>query len=98
MSGEGNIDERLARYAGGKDQKDDAKQQRQRRPEVDMAVLTSDVEDKRLRMKVQRDIARANLKLKVSEYYYIRIGMMIGLGLFLYLFRDPLSGVLGAVI
>jgi len=98
MTGEGNIDQRLARYAGGKGQTDEPKQQRQRRADVDVAILTSDVEDKRLRMKVQRDLARANLKLKVSEYYYIRIGLMIGLGLFLYLFRDPLSGVLGAVI
>jgi len=98
MSGEGNIDERLARYASGKAGKDEPKKERQRRPDVDVAVLTSDVEDKRLSMKVQRDLARANLKLKVSEYYYIRVGLMVGLGLGLYLFRDPLSGVIGAFL
>lgn len=99
ITGEGgNIDERLARYAGNKPDKDDRKQKRQARPDVDVAILTSDVEDKRLRMKVQRDLARANLKLTFAEYYYIRIGLMVGLGLFLYLFRDPLSGVIGAFL
>src|SRR5687768_8213195 len=99
MTGEGgNIDERLARYAGNKPDKDDKKQKRQARPDVDMAILTSDVEDKRLKMKVQRNLARANLKLTFAEFYYIRIGLMVGLGLFLYLFRDPLSGVIGAFL
>ena len=99
MTGEGgNIDERLARYAGNKPDKDDKKQKRQARPDVDMAILTSDVEDKRLKMKVQRDLARANLKLTFAEYYYIRIGLMVGLGLGLYLFRDPMSGVLGTFL
>jgi tight adherence protein B len=99
MRGEGgNIDERLARYAGNKPDKDEAKKERQRRPDVDVAILTSDVEDKRLKMKVQRDLARANLKLTFAEYYYIRVGLMAGLGLGLYLFRDPLSGVLGAFL
>ena len=99
MTGEGgNIDERLARYAGNKPDKDDKKQKRQARPDVDMAILTSDVEDKRLKMKVQRDLARANLKLTFAEYYYIRIGLMVGLGLGLYLFRDPMSGVIGAFL
>ncbi len=99
MTGEGGgMDERLARYAGNKPQKDDGKQKRQARPDVDVAILTSDVEDKRLKMKVQRDLARANLKLTFAEYYYIRVGLMIGLGLFLYLFRDPMSGVIGAFL
>lgn len=99
MTSEGSIDERLARYAGGKaPTKDEKKQQRRQRPDVDMAILTSDVEDKRLAKKVQRDLARANLKLRVSEYYYIRIGLMLTLGVTLGVLRDPISGVLGAVI
>lgn len=99
MTGEGgNIDARLARYAGNKPDKEDKKQKRQARPDVDMAILTSDVEDKRLKMKVQRDLARANLKLTFAEYYYIRVGLMAGLGLFLYIFRDPMSGVIGAFL
>lgn len=97
VRGEGNIDERLARYAGNKPQKEESKQKRERK-DVDMAVLTSDVEDKRLRMRVQRDLARANLKLTFAEYYYIRLGAMALLGLGLYLFRDPMSGVIGAFL
>ncbi len=98
MTSAGSIDERLARYAGGKAQQDDKKKVKERRPDVDMAVLTSDVEDKRLKMKVQRDLARANLKLNVSEYYYIRLATAAGLGLLLFLFRDPLSGIIGVVL
>lgn len=97
-AGEGNIDDRLAMYAGTKAQKGDKKEKRQARPDVDVAILTSDVEDKRLSKKVQRDLARANLKLKVAEYYYIRVGLMIGLGLVLGVLRDPLSGVIGAFL
>lgn len=100
MTSGGSIDERLARYAGGKGKDDDKKRakQEQRRPDVDVAILTSDVEDKRLRLRVQRDLARANVKLKVAEYYYIRIGMALGLGAFLWLFRDPVSGIIGVVL
>jgi tight adherence protein B len=99
MTGGGSIDERLARYAGGKGQQDEKKRSNdQRRPDVDMAVLTGDVEDKRLRMRVQRDLARANLKLTVSEYYYTRLAVAAGLGLVLFLFRDPVSGIIGVVL
>jgi tight adherence protein B len=99
MTSGGSIDERLARYAGAKGKDDEKKAKpEQRRPEVDMAILTSDVEDKRLRMRVARDLARANLKLKVSEYYYIRFATAAGLGLFLWLFRDPISGIIGVVL
>lgn len=99
MTSGGSIDERLARYAGPKGKDDDRKKAaQQRRPDVDVAVLTGDVEDKRLRMRVQRDLARANLKLKVAEYYYIRIGMSLGLALFLFVFRDTLSAIFGLVI
>lgn len=97
-----SIDERLARYAGGKsaaaEEAKKKKGERRQRPDVDMAILTSDVEDKALRKRVQRDLARANLKLKVQEYYYIRFGLAAGLGLVLGIFRDPLSGVIGVVL
>ncbi|MBI2773336.1 MAG: type II secretion system F family protein [Chloroflexi bacterium] len=96
--GDGSLGDRLARYgAGGKSAPEKKKDQR-RRPDVDMAILTSDVEDKRLQKRVQRDLARANLKLKVSEYYYIRIGLALGLALVLGVLRDPLSGVAGLFI
>jgi len=99
MTGGESIDDRLARYAGGKagTQQDEKKRER-RRPDVDVAILTTDVEDKRLARRVARDLARANLKLKVAEYYYIRIGAALGAGLVLGVLRDPLSGVAGLVI
>ncbi len=94
-----SIDERLARYAGSRAAPEERKRpQRRQRAEVDVAILTSDVEDKRFAMRVARDLARANLKLKVAEYYYIRIGMAVGLGLVLGVMRDPVSGVAGVVI
>ena len=83
---------------GAQTQKKDAKPQRQRssRKEVDpFATLSSDVADKRFSIRVQRDLARANLKLRVAEYYYIRIGLALGLALVLGVLRDPLSGVIG---
>jgi tight adherence protein B len=99
MTSGGSIDERLARYAGGKGAKEEDKKKRpERRQDVDVAILTADVEDKRFSLRVQRDLARANLKLKVAEYYYIRIGLAAGLGLFLWLFRDPISGIIGVIL
>ncbi|MBU6422836.1 MAG: hypothetical protein KGQ88_02235, partial [Chloroflexi bacterium] len=94
-----SIDERLARYAGSKAVPEKReKPQKKQRADVDVAILTSDVEDKRFAMRVARDLARANLKLKVAEYYYIRIGLAVGLGLVLGVMRDPVSGVAGVVI
>ncbi|MGH2450725.1 MAG: type II secretion system F family protein [Candidatus Limnocylindria bacterium] len=93
---------RMARYATGVElpQETGGKRKKtKRRREVDpFATLSADVEDRRFQTRVQRDLARANLKLRVSEYYYIRIGLMIGLGLALLVFRDPVSGVIGAVL
>ncbi|MBM4363256.1 MAG: type II secretion system F family protein, partial [Deltaproteobacteria bacterium] len=45
-----------------------------------------------------RDLARANLRLRPSEYYAIRVGAMFGLGLILGVLRDPLSGFFGALL
>ena len=99
MTSAGSIDERLSRYAGAKAQADDKKKPaKEQRRDVDVAILTSDVEDKRLRMKVQRDLARANLKLTFAEYYYMRLGVAVGLGLVLFVLRDPVSGIIGVVL
>ena len=59
---------------------------------------SGDAADKKFSTKVQRDLARANLKLKVSEYYYIRVGTALGLGLVLGVLRDPLSGAIGLIL
>src|SRR6266496_3829425 len=98
--GAGSVEERMARYAGGKAEvKAGGRRETRQRNLVDaFATLSSDVQDKRFRIRVQRDLARANLKLRVSEYYAIRIGLAVGLGLLLGVLRDPLSGVVGAIL
>src|SRR6266404_2620863 len=106
--GSESVEARMARYAGpGSGQiaadaaektKKKAKRRRDRKEVDPFATLSADVEDKRFMTKVQRDLARANLKLRVAEYYYIRIGTSLGLGLILFVFRDPLSGIAGFLI
>src|SRR5204862_5856091 len=95
----------MARYAGAAQAQPEAKpgekpkKQRSRRELVDpFATLSGDAADKRFSTKVQRDLARANLKLRVPEYYYIRVGLALGLALTLGVLRDPLSGVIGAIL
>ena len=103
-----SVEARMARYAGpGSGQiaadaaektKKKAKRKRDRKEVDPFATLSADVEDKRFMTKVQRDLARANLKLRVAEYYYIRIGASLALGVILFVFRDPLSGVVGFLV
>jgi tight adherence protein B len=98
----------MARYAGpgsgqiAADAAEKTKRKAKRRSdrkEIDpFATLSADVEDKRFATKVQRDLARANLKLRFAEYYYIRIGASLGLGVLLFVFRDPISGVIGFLL
>ncbi len=105
--GSESVEARMARYAGpgsgaiaadaaAKTRKK-AKRKKDRKDIDPFATLSSDVEDKRFAAKVQRDLARANLKLRVAEYYYIRIGASLGLGVLLFVFRDPISGVIGFI-
>ena len=100
--GAGSVEERMARYAGGKTDvkgSDSGKRERRQRNVVDpFATLSSDVQDKRFRTRVQRDLARANLSLRVPEYYGIRIGLAAGLGLIIGVLRDPLSGAVAALL
>jgi tight adherence protein B len=106
--GSESVEARMARYAGpGSGQiaadaaektKKKAKRKRDRKEVDPFATLSADVEDKRFTTKVQRDLARANLKLRVAEYYYIRIGASLGLGVILFVFRDPLSGIIGFLV
>ncbi|HEV2011103.1 MAG TPA: type II secretion system F family protein [Candidatus Limnocylindria bacterium] len=106
--GSESVEARMARYAGpgsGQVAADAAQKTRKKarrrreRKEIDpFATLSADVEDKRFATTVQRDLARANLKLRVAEYYYIRIGASLGLGVLLFVFRDPLSGIIGFIV
>ena len=102
--GSQSVEARMARYAGpnagqaaveAADKKKKAKKKRDRKEIDPFATLSADVEDKRFATKVARDLARANLKLRVAEYYYIRIGMSLGMGVLLFVFRDPVSGLIG---
>jgi len=101
-----SVEERMARYAGGQPAPSEVKsgstkkkRSGGRKDLVDpFATLSGDAADKKFSTKVQRDLARANLKLRVSEYYYIRVGSALGLGLVLGLLRDPLSGLVGAIL
>ena len=92
---------RMNRYAGGSEAKTpEAKKERKRsRRDIDpFATLSGDVQDKRFSSRVQRDLARADLRLRVAEYYYIRIGLALGLAAVLLLLRDPLSALVGALL
>jgi tight adherence protein B len=106
--GSESVEARMARYAGpGSGQiaadaaektKKKAKRKRDRKEVDPFATLSADVEDKRFTTKVQRDLARANLKLRVAEYYYIRIGASLALGVILFVLRDPISGIVGFLV
>jgi len=102
MGGAGpeTLESRMARYAGGPQVAQEKKQtQKKERREIDpFATLSSDVADKRFASRVQRDLARADLRLRVAEYYYIRLGLAAGLCLLLFVLRDPLSAVVGAIV
>jgi tight adherence protein B len=92
---------RMQRYAGGQQTAaPEAKKERKKgRREIDpFATLSGDVQDKRFSSKVQRDLARADLRLRVAEYYYIRLGLSLGLAAVLLLLRDPLSALVGALL
>lgn len=98
------VEARMSRYASTGAQKreladDDKKKKKRSREDIDpFATLSSDVEDKRRIVRIQRDLARANLKLRPSEYYYIRFGLALFLGLILFVLRDPLSGLVGLLV
>jgi tight adherence protein B len=97
-----SLEARMQRYAGGgpQAQAPEAKKDKKRsRRDVDpFATLSGDVQDKRFASRVQRDLARADLRLRVAEYYYIRIGLALGLAAVLLLLRDPLSALVGALL
>lgn len=102
MGGAGpeTLESRMARYAGGPQaQQNEKKQEKKSKREFDpFATLSGDVADRRLSSRVQRDLARADLRLRVAEYYYIRVGLAFGLGVILFLLRDPLSALVGVII
>jgi tight adherence protein B len=96
-----SVEERMRAYAGGQAApKKKEKKKKEKRREVDpFATLSADVEDKRFEVRVQRSLARADVKLRVSEYYYIRVGLAFGMFVVVGLFRGFLPmGVVAGVI
>jgi tight adherence protein B len=94
-----SLEARMQRYAGGPAAPAEVKKQKKERREIDpFATLSSDVADKKLTARVQRDLARADLRLRVGEYYSIRIGSALGLAAILFVLRDPLSALVGALL
>jgi tight adherence protein B len=93
---------RMQRYAGGSEKAaatEVKKERKKGRRDIDpFATLSGDVQDKRFSSRVQRDLARADLRLRVAEYYYIRVGSALGLAAVLLLLRDPLSALVGALL
>jgi tight adherence protein B len=92
---------RMQRYAGGTEKAatEVKKDRKKGRRDIDpFATLSGDVQDKRFSSRVQRDLARADLRLRVAEFYYIRIGLALGLAAVLQLLRDPLSALVGALL
>ncbi len=94
-----SVTDRMRAYAGQQAPAEKRKEKKQRRDIDPFATLSADVEDKRRSAKIQRSLARADLKLRVSEYYYIRFGVAIGLFLVVGLLRGflPMGLVAGFV-
>ncbi len=109
-SGGSGISDRLERYASGKTEvpKDGTSQG----PISDliaqsaaMANLNKVVEQRDFGANLSRELARADLKLKPSEFLFIRAGSTIGipvamfiLGFFIPAFSSPLAWLIGALI
>ncbi|HYY54904.1 MAG TPA: type II secretion system F family protein [Candidatus Dormibacteraeota bacterium] len=97
-----SVEERMRAYAGAADaprKKKKEKKEKKRREIDPFATLSADVEDKRFEARVQRSLARADVKLRVSEYYYIRSGLAFGMFVVIGLFRGFLPmGVVAGII
>jgi tight adherence protein B len=106
--GGSGISVRLERYAAGRDQKQSASSQNLSEmlsSSAAMAQLNRVVEQRDFGANLSREIARADLKLKVSEYLAIWAGSTLGVPLiFLFLsiglpaLRNPVVLLVGALI
>jgi tight adherence protein B len=112
ISSSGNrtgVSARLERYASGKDET--------KKPEsaaslgdlisqsAAISQLNKAVEGRDFGANLARDLARADLKLKVSEYLFIWVGAVVGIPVFMYLagfalpaLQNPILLLVGAVI
>jgi tight adherence protein B len=109
-SGSGSgVSARLERYASGKEGKTTAASggslQEMIQSSVAMAQLNRVVEQRDFGANLARDIARADLKLKVSEFLGIWAASIVGIPLLMFVFsigfpalRSPISLLVGAFI
>src|SRR3989442_5875002 len=103
MGGAGaeTLESRMQAYAGRPTVQAQEKKQAQKKERRDVdpfATLSGEVADRRFISRVRRALARADLRLRAAEYYYIRIGLALGLAAVLLLLRDPLSALVGALL
>jgi len=111
-SGRGSaVTARLERYASG--QKEVAKPESTGQGPISdliaqssaVAALNRAVEERDFGANLSRQLARADLKLKVSEYLFIWVGAVIGIPIFMFIFgfflpalQNPIALLIGAVV
>jgi tight adherence protein B len=93
------VDERLGKYM----EDEEAKQQdEQKQPATSIVTdwLNNRVEASSFGDRVARDLARADIKFRVGEYFALVVGAVIGLAIVAFLVggRHPLSFLIGGVI
>ncbi|HVA87366.1 MAG TPA: type II secretion system F family protein [Candidatus Saccharimonadales bacterium] len=109
-SGGSSVAERLERYASNRSAEDKKKEGAPSLSDMlqnsaALATLNKGLEERDFGANLARDIARADLRLKVSEYLAIWAGSTLGVPLlmillspFVQVFSSPLSWVIGAII
>jgi tight adherence protein B len=110
-SGRSGISDRLERYASGKAEAPKAASGGQG-PISDliaqsaaMANLNKVVEQRDFGANLSRDLARADLRLKPSEYLFIQVGSTVGVPVFMFIFgfffpalQNPIALLIGALV
>jgi tight adherence protein B len=111
-SGRGtNVTARLERYASGRQEAAKPASTGQG-PISDLlaqssavAALNRVVEERDFGTNLSRELARADLKLKVSEYLFIWVGAVVGIPVFMFIFgyflpalQNPIALLIGAVV
>jgi tight adherence protein B len=112
-SGRGSgVTARLERYASGKQEQQAKPASTGQGPISDLiaqsasiATLNRIVEQRDFGANISRELARADLKLKVSEYLLIWVGAIVGIPAFMFIFgfffpalQNPIALLVGAVI
>ena len=108
-SGSSGISDRLERYASGRGDGAKAQRARARSPIIaqsqTLANLNKVVEGRDFGANLARELARADLRLKPSEYLFIWLGSIVGVPVLMFIFSfffpalgSPLALLIGAFI